>query len=79
MRFSAQRITWMVGFVFTTLAIENGICQESAQEKKPVLTESQTEKEGSQKKPITVLVASNLLQVGIGNQFLQEAGCWTLS
>jgi hypothetical protein len=62
MRFSAQRITWMVGFVFTTLAIENGICQESAQEKKPVLTESQTEKEGSQKKPITVLVAEDSIK-----------------
>ncbi|MDA7925220.1 hypothetical protein N9B46_00095 [Mariniblastus sp.] len=62
MRFSAQRIAWMFGFVFVALVVENGVCQESATEKKPALKESKTAQDGAPKKPLTVLVAEDSIK-----------------
>jgi len=58
MRFSAQRIACLVGFVFVALAVNSGVCQETATDKKPDVAKSKA----AQEKPLTVLVAEDSIK-----------------
>lgn len=58
MRFSAQGIAWLVGFVVIALVVDSGVCQESAKENKAGASESKN----AQEKPLTVLVADDSIK-----------------
>ncbi len=62
MRFSARKIAWMIGLVFVSLLANHGFCQESANEKKPVASESKAGQDSAKKKPLTVLVAEDSIK-----------------